>query len=506
LGHPGSRRKRAVDPLFEINLELKPRGSRETSRTLHHELRAAILDGRLAAGARLPATRKSAAFFGVSRNTAAEVYERLVTEGHAVTRHGAGTYIAERAVGPAAAGRIEPASAMHRLNEFWLRADVTAAMGFWQDSRESSAGRKGPLVDFRPAMVDSRLFPFDVFRRVSAKQLRGLERKPASYKSPQGNQGHFHLRKAIIRHIAITRAVACQAEDILVTSGAQQAFDLLARALVTPHETTVALEDPGYPPMRVAFAAAGAKLAPVGIDEEGLIVEQLPTDVRVICVTPSHQFPLGVTMSLRRRQALIEFARARGAVIIEDDYDGEFRYEGSPLPALRTADAADVVFYVGTFSKCMLSALRLGFIVAPSWAMSTLTAAKNCLDWHCPTPIQSAVAGFIAEGHLTRHVRKMRDIYKQRRELLLESMRDKLSPWLLPVPSFYGMHIAALAHSALELEAVADVLLRQHVKIHTLSRYYLGPSTQAGLVFGYGTVDLPEIRRGVSVLRKALQA
>jgi GntR family transcriptional regulator/MocR family aminotransferase len=504
LGHPGARRGRAVDPLFEIKLDLKPRGSREASRTLHHELRAAILDGRLAPGAKLPATRKSAAFFGVSRNTAAEVYERLVTEGHAVTRHGAGTYVVETTSTSASARRIAEVSGERRLNEFWLRADVTAAMGFWQDSREASSVRRG-LVDFRPAMVDSRLFPLDVFRRVSAKQLRGLERKPASYKSAQGNQGNFHLRKAIIKHIAITRAVACQAEDILVTSGAQQAFDLLARALVTPHETTVALEDPGYPPMRVAFAAAGAKLVPVGIDEEGLIIEQLPADVSVICVTPSHQFPLGVTMSLRRRQALIEFARERGAIIIEDDYDGEFRYEGSPLPALRTAQAADVVFYVGTFSKCMLSALRLGFIVAPSWAMSTLTAAKNCLDWHCPTPIQSAVAGFIAEGHLTRHVRKMRDIYKQRRQLLLESVQDKLKEWLHPIPSFYGMHIAALAGPGVDLEAVAHALLQQQVKIHTLSRYFLGPQSQTGLVFGYGTVDLPEIRRGVSLLRKALQ-
>jgi GntR family transcriptional regulator/MocR family aminotransferase len=500
-----SRRRRAVDPLFEIKLDLKPRGSREASRTLHHELRAAILDGRLAAGAKLPATRRSAAFFGVSRNTAAEVYERLVTEGHAVTRQGAGTYVAERTLGAASPRGIAEAGAVQRLNEFWLRPEVTAAMGFWQDSREPSPVRKGTLVDFRPAMVDSRLFPLDVFRRVSAKQLRGLERNPASYKSPQGNQGHYHLRKAIIKHIAITRAVACQAEDILVTSGAQQAFDLLARALVTPHETTVALEDPGYPPMRVAFAAAGAKLAPVGIDEEGLIIEQLPFDVRVICVTPSHQFPLGVTMSLRRRQALIEFARERGAIIIEDDYDGEFRYVGSPLPALRTAQAADVVFYVGTFSKCMLSALRLGFIVAPSWAMSTLTAAKNCLDWHCPTPIQSAVAGFIAEGHLTRHVRKMRDIYKMRRQLLLELVQDKLSKWLLPIPSFYGMHIAALADGSVDLETVARALLSQQVKIHTLSRYFLGPQSQVGLVFGYGTVDLPEIRRGVSALRNALQ-
>jgi GntR family transcriptional regulator/MocR family aminotransferase len=504
-------RTRAADPLFEIKLDLRPRGSRDASRTLHQELRAAILDGRLAAGARLPATRRSAAFFGVSRNTAAEVYERLVTEGHAVTRQGAGTYVAERTQAAVSARGIGEPTAVQRLNEFWLRPEVTAAMGFWQDSRESSAARKGPvaarkgLADFRPAMVDSRLFPLDVFRRVSAKQLRGLERNPASYKSPQGNQGNYHLRKAVTRHIAITRAVACQAEDILVTSGAQQAFDLLARALVTPHETTVALEDPGYPPMRVAFAAAGAKLAPVGIDEEGLIVEQLPSDTRVICVTPSHQFPLGVTMSLRRRQALIAFARERGAIIIEDDYDGEFRYEGSPLPALRTAQAADVVFYVGTFSKCMLPALRLGFIVAPGWAMPTLTAAKNCLDWHCPTPVQSAVAGFIADGHLTRHVRKMRGIYRQRRQLLLDLVRDKLSPWLLPIPSFYGMHIAALANPGVDLEAVTHALLPQQVKIHTLSRYSLGPQARAGLVFGYGTVDLPEIRRGVSLLRKVLQ-
>jgi GntR family transcriptional regulator / MocR family aminotransferase len=506
LGHSRSGRRPAAEPLFELKLDLKPSGSREASRTLYRELTSAILDGRLAAGSKLPPTRKSLAFFGVSRNTTAEVYEKLVTEGHAVTRHGAGTFVAERTASrQPTASHLSGETLKIRLNEFWLRPDVTAAMSFWRDSAQVAPARKGAHVDFRPAMVDSRLFPLDVFRRVSAKQLRGLERRPASYKSAQGNQGNFHLRKAITRHIAVTRAVACQADDILVTAGAQQAFDLLARALVTPHKTIVALEDPGYPPMRVAFAAAGAKLMPVGIDAEGLIIEQLPPDVGVICVTPSHQFPMGVTMSMRRREALIEFARERGAVIVEDDYDGEFRYEGSPLPALRTSQAADVVFYVGTFSKCMLSALRLGFIVAPPWAISTLTAAKNCLDWHCATPIQSAVAAFIAEGHLTRHVRKMRGIYKERREVLLQSLQDKLGDWLSPIPSYYGMHVAAVARAPLDLEAVSEALSRQHIKIHTLSRYFLGAQTQAGLVFGYGTVDLAEIRRGISTLRKALQ-
>jgi GntR family transcriptional regulator/MocR family aminotransferase len=496
-----------MDPLFEIELDMAAKGSRESSRTLYGQLKAAILDGRLTAGAKLPPTRKSDAYFGISRNTAIEVYERLLNEGYVVTRHGSGTYVADRL--PASPSRPSPhgaGSPDHRLNEFWLRPDVTAAMGFWRDRPErTSPPPQVPQIDFRPALVDSRLFPFDVFRRVIAKQLRGLERRPASFKSPQGNQGNYYLRDAIIKHIALTRAVVCQPEDILVTSGAQQAFDLLARTLVTPNETVVALEDPGYPPMRVAFAAAGARLAPIGVDDEGLIVEQLPPDVNVICVCPSHQFPLGVTMSMRRRKALIEFARSHGAVIIEDDYDGEFRYDGSPLEALRTSDAADVVFYVGTFSKCMLSALRLGFIIAPGWAMRTLIAAKNCLDWHCPMPVQVGVAGFIAEGHLAHHVRKMRDVYKQRRQLLLNYLQQELGKWLDPIPSFYGMHVAAVARTSLDLDVVAEILLQNNVKIHAFSRYYLGPQTRAGLIFGYGSVDLPEMNRGLSVLRNALQ-
>jgi GntR family transcriptional regulator/MocR family aminotransferase len=480
--------------------------ARASSRSLYGQLKAAILDGRLAAGAKLPPTRKSGAFFGISRNTAIEVYERLLNEGYVLTRHGSGTFVADRVPGSPSRHSPNDADSPHyRLNEFWLRPEVTAAMSFWGDrSERAPSPRQVPQVDFRPALVDSRLFPFAVFRRVSAKQLRGLERRPASFKSAQGNQGNYYLRDAIGKYIALTRAVVCQPEDILVTAGAQQAFDLLARALVTRNETVVAVEDPGYPPMRVAFAAAGARLAPVGVDEEGLIVEQLPPDVSVICVCPSHQFPLGVAMSMRRRKALIEFARSRGAVIVEDDYDGEFRYEGSPLEALRTADAADVVFYVGTFSKCMLSALRLGYLIAPDWAMRTLVSAKNCLDWHCSTPVQIGVAGFIAEGHLAHHVRRMRDLYKRRRQRLLRLLEEKIGEWLQPIPSYYGMHVAAVARSSLDLDGVAEGLLTENVKIHTFSRYYSGPHTRTGLVFGYGAADLPELNRGMSALHRAL--
>jgi GntR family transcriptional regulator/MocR family aminotransferase len=494
-----------MDSLFEIELDLATKGSRDSSRSLYRQLKAAILDGRLTAGAKLPATRQSESFYGVSRNTAVEVYEKLLNEGFVVSRLGSGTYVADRIPAPPVSSPPNiDRRPDRRLNDFWLRQDVMSAMRFWEDRTPHTPSSRLPPIDFRPALLDSRLFPFEVFRRVSAKQLRGLERKPARFKSAQGNQGNYHLREAIIKHIAITRAVVCQLEDILVTSGAQQAFDLLARALVIPGKTVVAIEDPGYPPMRVAFAAAGARLVPVGIDDEGLIVDQLPADAGVICVCPSHQFPLGVTMSTRRRKALVEFARSRGAIIVEDDYDGEFRYDGSPLEALRTPGDADLVFYVGTFSKCMLPALRLGFIVAPDWAMRTLVAVKNCLDWHCSTPVQMGVAGFIAEGHLARHVRKMRELYKQRRQLLLRSLHEDFTEWLQPIPSFYGMHVAAIARTGVDLDRVALDLAHNNVKIHALSRYYLGSQTGAGLIFGYGAVGIPEINRGLSALRKAL--
>jgi len=486
-----------MDPLFEIEFDRAAPGSRDAARSLYRQLKDAIEDGRLAVGAKLPASRKGAALFGVSRNTVADIYDRLLNDGYVTARQGSGTYVAERKPPAPVAAR----TSAYPLNPVWLAEDTVAAMGFWRDAPGAAAG---PGLDFRPALIDSRLFPFDIYRRLSAKQLRGLEKKPPSYKSPQGNQGNFHLREAITNHIAVTRAVACRPEDVVVTSGAQQAFDLLARILVTPGKTVVAVEDPGYPPLRAAFAAAGAILVPVPVDAEGLVVEAVPAEARIVCVTPSHQFPLGVTLSKRRRAALVDWARARGAVIVEDDYDGEFRYDGSPLQSLRAADAADVVFYVGTFSKCMLPSLRLGFVVVPDWARPTLVAAKNCLDWHCSTPLQTGVAAFIAEGHLAHHVRKMRALYRKRRQRLIDILRRDFARWLEPVPSVYGMHVAAHLRYRNDIESISVRLAAQGVKIHTLERYYLAVPGRAGLVFGYGAVDPDEIARGLELLRKAL--
>lgn len=494
---------RATEPLFELRLDLPAPGSRDASRSLYEQLKAAIVEGRLPAGARLPSTRRSSGFLGVSRNTAAAVYERLASERLVVSRGGSGIFVASRKPDRRHAVRTLLARPAAKLNPIWLRPDVAAAIGFWREAPEDE--RKTASVDFRPALVDSRLFPFEVFRRVTAKQIRLLERKPAAFRSPQGNQGNYPLREAITRHIAVTRAVVCGPEDLLVTSGAQQAFDVLARSLVTSGRTVVAVEDPGYPPMRAAFLAAGARVVPVRVDADGIVVDAIPADADVICVCPSHQFPLGATLSPKRRRELVSLARKRGALIVEDDYDGEFRFEGGALEALRTPEAAELVFYVGTFSKCMLPSLRLGYIAAPAWAMPTLVAARNCMDWHSSVPVQAGVAAFIAEGHLTRHVRKVREVYRRRRNALLDALTGELAEWLQPVPSFYGMHIAATARPGVDTDAAAAAALDAGVRIHTLSRYFLGEPDRGGMIFGYGVADLPQIAQGVRKLRDALR-
>jgi GntR family transcriptional regulator/MocR family aminotransferase len=492
-------------PLFELELQLPEKGSRHAVASLHAQLVQAIRDGRLAPGTRMPPTREAPVLFGIARNTAADLYHRLLNEGFLVARQGSGTFVAPAL--PDAAS-IDAATTSHlaalRINPVWLDDAVTAPMRFWQDSSPQPAQHAGTRAELRPALVDSRLFPFPLFRQLLARQLRTLETKPPSYRSPQGNQGNYLLRQAVTRHVAVTRAIGCHAADVLVTAGAQQAFDLLARVLVVPGQTVVAIEDPGYPPLRAAFAAAGAHIVPVPVDEGGLVIEAVPANAAVICVTPSHQFPLGVAMSPQRRQALLAFARRAGAVIVEDDYDGEFRFDGAPLSALRTHEAADHVFYVGTFSKSMLPALRLGFVIAPAWAMPSLVTAKNCLDWHCPSFLQMGVGAFVADGHLTRHVRKMRQLYRQRRKVVLDALRQKFTGKLNVIPSAYGMHITALLPDGYDAGGLAAGMLGAGFRMHTLDRYYMAKAGRPGLVFGYGIANQGELEEALDFLATLL--
>ncbi len=447
----------------------------------------------------MPSTRDAKAIFGVSRNTLADVYERLTAEGYVAAHERSGTFVADRAKKLPAA-RKPDATPVYQPVRFWLRRDVQEAINFWQERVPTDGRGSSTITEFRPGVIDQRLFPFDVFRRITAQQLRKLERKPLRNKSPQRNQGSYPLRKAITDHIRTARAVVCEPDDVLVTNGAQQGFDLLARSLVRPGETVVAIEDPGYPPMRIPFAAARARLVPVNVDKEGLIVEQIPSNANIICVCPSHQFPLGIPMAEARRAALIEFARKHGAVIVEDDYDGEFRYDGRPLQALHMSDASEFVFYVGTFSKCMLPSLRLGYLVAPKWAMPTLTAAKNCTDWHSSVQLQLSVAAFIAEGHLSRHVRKMRRVYKERGDFLVDALRRDFSDWLEPLPSRHGLHIGAFARHDVDVDAIAAELVQHGVMLQSFDRYSVQRNLPPGFVFGYGDARVADIRKGLAML------
>jgi GntR family transcriptional regulator / MocR family aminotransferase len=484
--------------MLELAITLPPRGSGAVMRVLHRELRSAILDGRLKPGLRLPSTRILADSWGVSRNTVMGAYDLLLSEGYLFARHGAGTYVAEAL--PIRADRVpipdEPNKAPdRRLSEFW-QSPPRYLLKAWASTAPSN-------MLFRLGVPDTASFPYHIWRRLLARSLRSLAKLPAAYVEAEGRPA---LREAIANHVSFARAVACNSDDVVVTAGTQQAIDLLAKILVTPGKTTVALEDPGYAPVRGAFLAVGAKIAPVPVDSDGLVVDRIPVDTKIICVTPSHQFPVGVAMSMRRRAELLAFARANDAVIIEDDYDGEFRFGTTPRDALQTLDRSGSVFYVGTFSKSLFPGIRLGFVVCPPWAKRTLCAAKQVTDWHQPVLEQDALASFISEGHMARHVRKMRKLYAERRELMMTGLQSHFSAWLDPVPAAGGMHLTAFGREPLDFDLIARTARQRNMDIRSLRALSAGGDCQPGLVLGYGATSPEGITEGLLQLRRLFPA
>ncbi|MDZ5699501.1 PLP-dependent aminotransferase family protein [Chelativorans sp. M5D2P16] len=477
-----------MEPILDFAINLPEKGSRELLRSLHRQLRAAIVDGRLQAGLRLPPTRALARGLGISRNTAIAAYDMLLSEGYVEGRKGAGTFVAD--VRP----RLEPLKASLGADPVADRRLAPTWRG-WRPLAETCSGETY-RYDFVAGMPDSE-FPFDIWQRLSTRASRAVARSPIKEHDPAGEPP---LRQAIASHISFVRAVACQPDDIVVTAGARQAIDLIARILVTPGETEVALEDPGYGPTRRSFVAAGAKILSVPVDEEGLLVERLPPSTRVICVTPSHQFPLGVAMSARRRAALLDFAESFGAVIVEDDYDSEFRHGGMPLDALQTLDRSGSVFYVGTFSKSMFPALRMGFVVVPEWARYALTLAKQMSDWHSPLINQLALADFIAEGHLARHVRKMRRVYSARYEALRAALNSHIGDRLRPFRAHAGVHLAAELTVPGDEQAVVARAATRRIRVEDIARYATRDIVQKGFVFGFGMIEVQDIEPAIAEL------
>ncbi|ULU25537.1 PLP-dependent aminotransferase family protein [Dyella terrae] len=476
-----------MDHPLAFPLDIPVRGRLQA---LHGQLRAAILDGRLRTGQTLPSTRALATSLNVSRNTVVAAYDLLLSEGYVVSRQGAGYVVAH--AGPTQAGAPPPsAGGEMRLQPRWRDAIAPAPMTALPPSR----------YDLRVGMPDVSRFPFEAWRKLSARALRPLTRAMSVYDAVEGREA---LREAIAGHVSFARAVTCSAANVMVTGGAQQAFDLLARILVTPGHTVVAVEDPGYPPLRATFEAAGARVTPVPIDEEGLIVERIPPDARVIYVTPSHQFPSGMAMSPARRVALLDFARQQGAVIIEDDYDGEFRYGGRPLDALQTLDRDGSVFYVGTFSKSLFPTLRQGYVVAPSWAMAALGAVRQLVDRHSDLLAQDTLAWFITEGHLARHVRKMRRIYAERREALLEGLSRHADEALRPLASDAGLHIAAELRWPVDASRLVRDAAMKDMRIEALGDYAIGEHKPNGLVFGLGGIPATRMDEATRLLARLL--
>ena len=290
----------------------------------------------------------------------------------------------------------------------------------------------------------------------------------------------------------------------MVCNGAQQALDLITRVLIRPGNR-VAMEDPGYPPARLLFATHGAEVVAIPVDAEGIQVEHIPEGTRLIYVTPSHQFPLGMPMSQARREALLARAHELGAIIIEDDYDSEFRYEGRPTDSLFNLDQRGIVAYVGTFSKTLLPELRLGYGILPPAILEAVIRAKQLTDLHVSTLPQWALAKFIAEGCLLKHIRRCHAVYAQRRERILARMATDLAPWLDVVPASAGFHMAVFCKVPIDLPLVIELAKKVEVGLYSINGFYYQQPPKNGLYFGFGAIETLDIDIALDRLRDILQ-
>lgn len=479
---------------MQLDIDLPPAGSRLRMASLHQQLRTAILEGRLAAGTRLPTTRELAQTLSMSRNTAVSVYERLMSEGYIESRQRLGCF-----VGSLVPGRSNTsAPAARDLGRRIALPDAWRTIPAWSEEPLLPS----PRHDFRVGLPDHSQLPWDTWRRLANRAQRDFARSPKAYTDPRGDPA---LREAIAGHVSFSRAVASTADDVIVTSGARHALALLADALVTPGRTVVAVEDPGYSAVRMSMSLRGALVQPVALDAEGLRVDALPPRTGVICVTPSHQFPVGMPMSLNRRAQLLDFARRHRAVVIEDDYDAEFRYGARPLDALHSLDDRGTAFYVGTFSKVLFPAMRVGFIVAPAWARERLCALLHATHGAPPLLTQLALASFIREGHLARHVRRMTRVYGRRRELLLEAMARHAGTRLQPVDSTAGLHVSALLPKSIDARRIIEAAASEGLAMQALHAGK-GRASCNGIAFGLGLARDDRIDAGMRLLSSLLRS
>lgn len=453
-------------------------------RQIYNGYRDLILSGLLRPGQRLPSTRALAAELAISRLPVVNAFEQLLHEGYLVGKVGSGTFVSESIPDELAKPVVHPVA----------QADARTSQ---QEGR--AAFRKLPNA-FRVSLPALDEFPHALWARLVSKHARAASMEMMAYNGPRGL---LELRCAIASYLRTARAVRCDAAQVIVVSGSQMALQLCATVLVSA-QTPVFLEEPGYPGARGALGITGASLIPVPLDEEGIAMNALDNHKSeaggVVYVTPSHQYPLGTSMSAARRLELLQWANSRHGWILEDDYDSEYRYASRPLGSLQGMDSASRVIYIGTFSKVLFPALRVGYMVVPEVLVKPFLQAREALDIFSPTLYQAVLTEFLEQGHFARHLRRMRGIYLQRRDLLLAGIRQMTAGLLEAGNSDAGMHLTAFlppqVDDCLLVEAAASV----GVSASPLSACYLGSNPRSGLVLGFGGIRPRQVRPAVSKL------
>jgi len=483
------------------NTKLKPEIAVPLYQQIYDHLRIAIVEGQLRQGAKLPSTRALADELGVSRNTILNAYDQLAAEGYLEHIVRKGTFVTqflpEDFMAPSqSVSRIEHVGRSHRLSK---RTDAVLSaprmpVPSYPPTKEIIALPVGiPALD---------AFPFDVWAKLMSRHAHGLHPSALNYAQLVG---YRPLREAIAEHVIVTRHVNCTPEQVFIVAGTQGALHLTAQVLLNPGDS-VWVEDPGYPNARNALLAAGARLVSVPVDGEGIMVDtgiaRAPR-ARMAYVTPSHQFPLGMTLSLKRRFAILDWAKRANAYILEDDYDGEYRFDGHPLAALQGLDNHDSVIYMGTFSKVLFPALRLGYLIVPTALIDAFLAMRCSIGVGLPRLEQTVLAEFIADGHFTRHIRRMRTLYAERRSALLDAASDL--PLELEAPHT-GLHLIGWLAAGVNDRAAAKCAAEHGVDVVPVSKLAIEAMPRGGLVLGYGAVNQQEIEEGVRRLSAALRA
>jgi GntR family transcriptional regulator / MocR family aminotransferase len=471
---------------------------------IYETLRRSILNGEIDRGTQVPATRLLAKELGVSRMTVVNAYDQLLAEGYLEGKTGAGTYVASDL--PDATFRVEGIVSPRRKEQIRHRAHALSRKGQWLASTSVKTLRvqaDSNHYAFQNGVPATDEFPFRLWSQLTSRRWRNPPRELLGYGDPAG---YRPLREAIAEHLRSTRAVRCDADQVIIVAGTQQALDLIARVVLDPNDQ-VWVEDPCYPGARNALLLAGARVVSVPVGEEGFDLahaRQLSRKACLTYVTPSHQFPLGVTMSLSRRLALLEWARRSGSFIIEDDYNSEFRYAGRPLASLQGLDHDGRVLYIGSFSKTIFPSLRLGCLVVPKDLAEVFIAARALTDRHSPSVDQAILADFINEGHFTRHIRRMRTLYAERQQVLVEASRRHLNDLLEVAPAGAGMHLVAWLTPGASDKSASIKAARFGVEAAPLSAYAASPLVRGALVLGYAAVNTKQIKTGVRQLAQAL--